>query len=202
MQALLGISRWIDRINAWIGKGVIWLILASVLVSTGTAILSKLAPTYATNALLELRWYLFGGAFMGAAAFTLQQNEHVRIDVFYAGRSRRTQHWIDLLGHIFFLLPFVILMAWLMWSYLIEAMVSGQGSANAGGLDVWPARAMLFAGFVMLCAQAVAEIIKKIAVMTDRMEDPHPFVSAQDQALQEAEDLAADVRAHSSKVPE
>jgi TRAP-type mannitol/chloroaromatic compound transport system permease small subunit len=194
MQALLAISRGIDRVNAFIGKGVIWLILLAVLVSAGNAVSRKLF-NLSSNAWLELQWYLFGAAFMGAAAYTLQQNEHIRIDVFYATRSRRTQHWIDLLGHILFLLPFVVLMAWLLWPYTVQALYSGQISTNAGGLLIWPARAILLAGFAMLVVQALSEIVKKIAVMRGLIEDPHPFISAQDQALQEVEELAAGVAA-------
>lgn len=194
MQALLAISRGVDRVNAFIGKAVIWLILLAVLVSAGNAVSRKLF-NLSSNSWLELQWYLFGAAFMGAAAYTLQQNEHIRIDVFYGSRSRRTQHWIDLLGHIFFLLPFVALMAWLLWPYTMQALYSGQISTNAGGLLIWPARAILLAGFVMLTVQALAEIVKKIAVMRGLMEDPHPFISAQDQALKEVEELAAEVQA-------
>lgn len=197
MQALLALTRGIDRVNAFIGKAVIWLILLAVLVSAGNAISRKLF-NLSSNSWLELQWYLFGAAFMGAAAYTLQQNEHIRIDVFYASRSRRAQHWIDLLGHIFFLMPFVVLMAWLLWPYTIQAFYSGQISTNSGGLIIWPARAMLLIGFVMLVFQGVAEIIKKIAVMQGLIEDPHPFQSAQDQALKEVEELAAEVAAAES----
>ncbi|MDM7930831.1 TRAP transporter small permease subunit [Tabrizicola sp.] len=203
MQALLALSRGIDRVNAFIGKSVIWLILLAVVVSAANAISRKLF-NLSSNAWLELQWYLFGGAFMGAAAYTLQMNEHIRIDVFYASRTRKTQHWIDLLGHIFFLLPFAILMAWYLWPYTVMAFYSGQISTNAGGLIIWPARAVLLAGFLMLVFQALAEIIKKIAVMQGMMEDPHPFQSAQDHALQEVEELAAEVEASKAqtKAPE
>lgn len=203
MQALLALSRGIDRVNAFIGKSVIWLILLAVVVSAANAISRKLF-NLSSNAWLELQWYLFGGAFMGAAAYTLQMNEHIRIDVFYASRTRKTQHWIDLLGHIFFLLPFAILMAWYLWPYTVMAFYSGQISTNAGGLIIWPARAVLLAGFLMLVFQALAEIIKKIAVMQGMMEDPHPFQSEQDHALQEVEELAAEVEASKAqtKAPE
>jgi TRAP-type mannitol/chloroaromatic compound transport system permease small subunit len=196
MQALLALARGIDRVNAFIGKGVIWLILLAVVISAGNAVSRKLFDL-SSNAWLELQWYLFGAAFMGAAAYTLQQNEHIRIDVFYGSRSRKTQHWIDLLGHIFFLLPFVALMAWLLWPYTVQAYVGGQVSSNAGGLIIWPARAILLIGFIMLTVQALSEIVKKIAVMQGLMEDPHPFISAQEQALHEVEELVAEVQAKS-----
>jgi TRAP-type mannitol/chloroaromatic compound transport system permease small subunit len=193
MQALLVIARGIDRVTAFIGKSVMWLILLAVLVSAGNAIIRKIEPQLASNAWLELQWYLFGAAFMGAAAYTLQQNEHIRIDIFYGTRTRRTQHWIDLFGHVFFTLPFVVLMSWLLIPYAWQAFQSGQGSGNASGLIIWPSRAILAIGFLMLIAQVISEIIKKIAVMNGEMEDPHPFISAHEAAELEGAELAATV---------
>jgi TRAP-type mannitol/chloroaromatic compound transport system permease small subunit len=192
MQALLGLARGIDRVTAFVGKFVMWLILVAVIVSAGNAIVRK-AMNWSSNSLLELQWYLFGAAFMGAAAYTLQQNEHIRIDIFYGTRSRRTQHWIDLFGHVVFTLPFVLLMTWMLIPYAWQAYRIGQISTNAGGLLIWPARAMLAAGFILLIAQVISEIIKKIAVMQGRIEDPHPFISAHEAAELEGQELAKTV---------
>jgi TRAP-type mannitol/chloroaromatic compound transport system permease small subunit len=192
MQLLLALSRAIDRLNDIMGRSVMWLILVAVLVSAGNAVIRKVF-NYSSNAWLELQWYLFGAAFMLAAAYTLKQNEHVRIDVFYGARSRRTQHWIDLFGHVVFLLPFAILMTWLLMPYFLQAWFSGEGSSNSGGLIIWPARALMLAGFILLLLQAVAEIIKKIAVIMGLIDDPHPFITAQQQAELEAAEIAAEV---------
>ena len=141
MQALIAVSRGIDRVTEFFGKSVMWLILLAVLVSAGNAIIRK-AFNMSSNAWLEAQWYLFGAAFMGAAAYTLQQNEHIRIDIFYGTRTRRTQHLIDLFGHVFFLLPFVVLMTYMLVPYAWQAWSIGQISTNAGGLIIWPARAV------------------------------------------------------------
>ncbi|RUV10814.1 TRAP transporter small permease subunit, partial [Mesorhizobium sp. M7A.T.Ca.TU.009.01.3.1] len=109
MAGLLALSRTIDRANEFIGKWISWLILLAILVSAANAIIRKVFDI-SSNAWLELQWYLFGAAFMLAAAYTLKQNEHIRIDVVYGLFSRRVQHWISLLGHLFFLMPFVTLM--------------------------------------------------------------------------------------------
>jgi TRAP-type mannitol/chloroaromatic compound transport system permease small subunit len=194
MQALLAISRGIDRVTAFFGKSVMWLILVAILVSAGNAIVRK-AFNWSSNSLLELQWYLFGAAFMGAAAYTLQQNEHIRIDIFYGTRSRRTQHWIDLFGHLVFTLPFVILMTWMLVPYALQSYQIGQISTNAGGLIIWPARAILAVGFILLIAQILSEIIKKIAVMRGLIEDPHPFISAHEAAELEGAELAKAVGA-------
>lgn len=192
MESLLAGSRAIDRINEFVGKSVIWLILLAVLVSAVNALTRKIFNV-SSNAWLELQWYLFGGAFLLSSAYTLKQNEHIRIDIFYGTRTRQTQHWIDLLGHVFFLLPFVAIMSWFLVPYALQAMQSGQISTNAGGLLIWPARALLAAGFVLLTFQALSEIIKKIAVMRGVIDDPTPFVSAHEAAELEGAALAAEV---------
>ena len=152
MNVLLSIARAIDRASAFVGKSVMWLILITVLVSATNAIISKLF-NMSSNAWLELQWYLYGAAFLLASAQTLSQNEHIRIDIFSGTRSRRTQNFIDLFGHVFFLLPFVVIMNWMLIPYALDAYRSGQISTNAGGLIIWPARAFLAAGFSCSCCR-------------------------------------------------
>ncbi|MFZ5750343.1 MAG: TRAP transporter small permease subunit [Pseudomonadota bacterium] len=197
MNGLLALSRGIDRINEAIGRSVAWLILVAIIVSATNAIIRKVLNT-SSNAWLELQWYLFGAAFMLAAAYTLKQNEHIRIDIVYGAFSRRVQHWIDLLGHILFLMPIVLLMIYLLIPYTLSAIRSGEMSSNAGGLIIWPARAILLAGFVLLGFQGVSEIIKKIAIMRGVIPDPTPFVSSHEAAAKEGEalveELAPEVR--------
>ena len=194
MQMFLALSRAIDWINESIGKAVGWLILISIFVSAGNAVIRKIAPAYSSNAWLELQWYLYGAAFMMAAAYTLKQNEHIRIDILYGMWSRKTQHRIDLFGHVFFLLPFVTLMVWLLVPYVTRSFNSGEYSSNSGGLILWPAKALLLIGFGQLLAQAFSEIVKKIAVMRGLIEDPTPFVSSHHAAEVEAEELMGEVK--------
>jgi len=186
---MLILSRFIDRGNEIIGKTVGWLILAAILLSAGNAVVRKLFNT-SSNALLEAQWYLYGAAFLLAAAYTLKQNEHIRIDIVYGALSRRAQHWIDLLGHLFFLMPFAILMDVYFTSYVLQSYHSGEVSNNAGGLVLWPAKALLLVGMLLLTLQGVSEIIKKIAVMRGVIPDPTPFVSAHDAAALEGAELA------------
>ncbi|MCF3974483.1 TRAP transporter small permease subunit [Paracoccus salsus] len=186
MGGLLALSRGIDRINTMIGRSAAWLILLAILVSAINAIIRKVFSV-SSNAWLELQWYLYGGAFLLAAAYTLLENEHIRIDIIYARWSRRVQHWIDLLGTLLFLLPFTAIMIWLIYPSLRTSWRTHEISMNAGGLIIWPAKAILLAGFVLLFIQGISEIIKKIAVMRGAMPDPHPHTSPHETALREAE---------------
>ncbi|WP_040677912.1 TRAP transporter small permease subunit [Nitratireductor pacificus] len=182
MAGLLGLSRLIDGINRFIGKQVSWLILVAVLVSAYNATVRFVGdglPAYlpiprASNSLLELQWYLYGTVFMLAAAYTLLRNEHIRIDIVSSFFSKRTRDWVDLFCHIFFLLPFVTLLTWLSWPWFHRSFVSGEISANASGLIIWPAKFMVLAGFVLLTAQALSEIVKRIAVLRGLIDEPNP----------------------------
>ena len=193
MAGLLALSRAIDRMNEFIGKWVSWLILLAVLVSAANAVIRK-TLNMSSNAWLELQWYLFGAAFLLAAAYTLRQNEHIRIDIIYGMFSRRVQHWIDLFGHVFFLMPFVLLMIYYFVPYVSLSYRSGEVSTNAGGLIIWPAKSLLLIGFSLLALQGISEIIKKIAIMRGDMDDPTPFISVHEQAELEAKALAEEIR--------
>lgn len=193
MAGLIALSAAIDRLNEAIGKAVSWLILLAVLVSAGNAIIRK-AFNMSSNAWLELQWYLFGAAFLLAAAYTLKQNEHIRIDIVYGALSRRVQHYIDLLGHVLFLMPFVLLMIWYLVPYTLLSFRTGEMSSSAGGLPLWPAKMLLLIGFFLLGLQGLSEIIKKVAVIRGDMEDPNPFLSAHQQAELDGQALAEEVR--------
>ena len=164
MEGLLRLSGGIDRLTEFIGRQVRWLILAAVIVSAVNAIVRKTFDT-SSNAWLELQGYLFGAVFMFAAAYVLQKNAHVRIDAVSSHLSKRTRDWIDLFGHVFFLLPLCLLMVWLGVPYFWEALRDGEISNNAGGLIVWPIKFFILGGFALLLAQALSEIIKRWAVI-------------------------------------
>ncbi len=192
MPGLLSLSGLIDRANEIIGRAVAWLILIAVLVSAANAVVRKVFSV-SSNAWLELQWYLFGAAFLLAAAYTLKQNEHIRIDIVYGLFSRRVQHWIDLFGHLVFLMPFTLLMLWYLVPYVAQSFANGEVSTNSGGLVIWPAKALLLVGFILLALQGVSEIIKKIAVMQGLIPDPNPFLSAHEAAEKEGEALVKEI---------
>jgi TRAP-type mannitol/chloroaromatic compound transport system permease small subunit len=164
MGALMSLSRGIDAVTRFFGYHVRWLVLAAVLVSAVNAIIRKLFDS-SSNAWLEMQALLFGAVFLLAAAYTLQKNAHVRIDVISNRLSQAARNWIDVFGHIFMLAPLCLIMIWLSGPTALDAIMSGEGSTNAGGLTVWPSKALIFAGFLLLLAQAVSEIIKKLAAI-------------------------------------
>lgn len=170
-EPLLATSRLIDSVTSFIGRQLRWLVLATVLISATNAILRK-TLNLSSNAWLELQWLLFGAVFMLAAAYTLQKNAHVRIDVVSTRLSRSTRDIIDLIGHLVMLLPVTVIVVWLSWPFFLESFRQGEVSSNAGGLAVWPAKFLIFAGMLLLLLQAFSEIVKRASVLKGIIADP------------------------------
>ena len=171
MSGLLAVARQIDRVNGWIGRVAAWLILAAILVSAGNAVIRK-SFNISSNAWLELQWYLFGAVFMLCAAWTLREDEHVRVDVLSQRLSVRARVIIDLVCHVLFLMPFVVLMVYLSWPFFVTSYVSGEASSNSGGLIRWPAKLWVLVGFALLVAQGLSEIIKRGAMLAGALPLP------------------------------
>lgn len=164
MKALLRIAHLIDALNERIGRAVSWLILLTVLISAGNAIMRK-AFDLSSNAFLEIQWYLFAAVFMLAAGYTLKRNEHVRIDVISGRFGKRVQAWIDIIGSVLFLLPLAVIILYFSWPFFINSFLSQEWSNNPGGLILWPAKALVPAGFLLLLLQGFSEIIKRIGFL-------------------------------------
>jgi len=171
MKPLLALSRAIDVANEYVGRLIYWAILVMVLVSAGNAT-SRYALNIASNAWLELQWYLFALVFLLCSGYTLLHNEHIRIDVISSHLSRRAQVWIDVFGLVFFLLPMSLFIMWLSWPIFMNAWTSGEISGSAGGLIRWPARLLVPLGFFLLSAQGISELIKRIAFLQGLIPDP------------------------------
>ena len=189
MRALLHLSRAVDGLNAFVGRWVIWLILASTIISAINALVRKFLNT-SSNAYLEVQWYLFAAAFLLAAAYTLLHNEHVKIDVISSRLSKRGQIWIDVVGFIFFLTPVCAAMLWFGTPFFLQGLRSGEMSSNAGGLIRWPVYLMIPIGFSLLLLQGWSELIKRIAFLKGLIEDPTTKKVAKTAEEELAEEIA------------
>lgn len=196
MHALLKLSKGIDWLNTLIGKNVIWLIFAATIICAINAIVRK-AFNVSSNAYLEVQWYLFAATFLLAAAYTLLNGEHVKIDVIYTHFSKRTQMWIDIFGFTCFLMPFCLAILWYGIPFFLKGYITGETSSNAGGLVRWPVYLMMPLGFGLLMLQGLSEIIKRLAFLQGLIEDPTHKVVAKtaEEELAEAIQKLADEKA-------
>jgi TRAP-type mannitol/chloroaromatic compound transport system permease small subunit len=164
MRGLLGLSRLIDAGTRRLGQWVAWLVVAAAVISAGNAIIRKLFDT-SSNAWLELQWWLFAAVFLLTAPWTLALNEHIRIDILSQRFPRKIRNWIEIAGHLLFLLPMAAIIVWTSWPFFLVSYAQNEQSSNFGGLPQWPPKFLIPLAFAILFAQGVSELIKRIAVM-------------------------------------
>ncbi|MDP1734384.1 MAG: TRAP transporter small permease subunit [Sulfuritalea sp.] len=195
MNAMLKVSHLIDGLNDRLGRGLMWLILAAVLISAGNAIVRK-AFDMSSNALLEIQWYLFASVFMLGSGFALLKNAHVRIDFISNHLSAKTRNLIDVVGIVVFLFPLCYILVTLSWPTFANAWKSGEMSQNAGGLIRWPMYGLIPLGFTLLALQGLSELIKRAAFLSGAGPDviSHIETAAKDEIGHEIEEHAAHVR--------
>lgn len=179
MRGLLRFSRLVDGINQRIGKTILWLILAAVVISAGNALVRKVFQT-SSNALLEIQWYLFSAVFLLGAGYAFLKNAHVRIDFVSSHLSPRARHWIEIIGIVVFLLPLCLMLITLSWPLALNAWITGEMSQNAGGLIRWPAYLLIPLGLGLLLLQGLSELIKRIAFLRGALVDPAAAIELTD----------------------
>ncbi len=164
MQKLMILSGGIDRISNALGSMCDWLLLFSVLISSGNAAIRYLFSV-SSNGWLEIQWYMFGAIVFLGASKTLRKNEHVRVDLLYASLSRNARLWVDIVGFVIFFLPAIFCLFMLSLPFFANSFTSAESSSNAGGLLLWPIKLVLPVGFGLLLLQGISELIKRIAAL-------------------------------------
>ena len=191
MIALLKLSAGVDAVSHQVGRLIRWLVLGSVLISAGNAIIRK-AFNISSNGFLEIQWYLFAGVFLLGAGFAFMRNVHVRIDFISSKLSKRTNTLIDIAGIVVFLIPLCVIMVWLSWPLFSGALASGEMSQNAGGLIRWPAYLLMPLGFGLLLIQALSELVKRVAFLRGLRDEPMSMEGGKSDEELLAEELAAE----------
>lgn len=190
MGALLGFSRTVDAFNELVGRLIRWLVLATVVISAGNAIVRK-AFNIGSNAYLEVQWYLFAAVFMLGAGYAFLRNAHVRIDFISSKLSKRTNAIIDILGIIVFVIPLCLILIVLSWPFFTNAWNTGEMSSNAGGLIRWPVYLLVPVGFGILLLQSLSELVKRVAFLQGHIPEPISVEPGKSDEELLAEELAA-----------
>ncbi len=169
MKPLLAFARGIDRMNSALGRWTSLLALVMVVLGSWNALARYLGRFVGTdlssNAFIEGQWYMFSLLFLLGAAWTLQQDEHVRVDVLYGRASPRTKAWIDLVGTVVFLLPFCVWAIWMSWPAVRNSWAVLEVSPDPGGLPRYPLKTVIPIAFAFVALQGVAWVIRKVAFL-------------------------------------
>ena len=163
-----GLKRAIDLLETLslrVGQAVSWLTLAMVLVTFAIVVLRY---GFGLNWiwLQESVVYLHALVFMAGIAYTLRENSHVRVDIFYQRLSPRGKAWVELLGGLFLLLPMTLFLAWVSWDYVAASWALKESSREAGGLPfVYVMKAYIPLMCALLLLQGLAGIGRAVLVL-------------------------------------
>lgn len=165
----LGLARLIDSINAGLGKACSWLTLFLVL-ATSIVVVLRYGFGIGATALQEAVLYAHALVFMGAAAWVLQRNGHVRVDIFYQNFSGRRQALVELLGNLLLLLPVCLFLGWASWDYVTNSWSTLEGSSESGGLKfVYLQKSIILLLVCSLVLQGIADTIKAAYMLAGRL---------------------------------
>ena len=144
----------VDRLVGWAGRGVAWLTLLMTLL-TFAIVLLRYGFSLGWIWLQESVTYLHALVFMVAAAWALQTDDHVRVDIFYRARSERYRCGVNLAGTLLFLLPFSLFLLYVAWDYVAASWEMWESSREPGGLPlVWLLKSLLLVMPALLLLQA------------------------------------------------
>ncbi len=170
MKRWLGLSASIDRFTVRTGKLVSWLAVIMVLIASYNAIVRYagrfLGLNLSSNAYIEAQWYLFSLIFLLGAAYALQQDAHVRVDVLFGRLSPRARTWINVLGTVLLLVPFCIFLLWTSWPVVANSWRVREVSPDPGGLPRWPLKLVVPLAFALLALQGLSEAVKRAAFLS------------------------------------
>ncbi len=169
MRKLLALAQGIDRVIAWIGQSAAWLALVMLAIGgwnvVGRYVGKILGQNLSSNSLLEAQWYLFDLIFLLGAAYTLQKNDHVRVDIIYKSLGDRQRALVNLLGTLLFLLPFCGLVIFYSWGSVVNSWQIWENSPDPGGLPRYPIKSIIIVSFVLLIIQGISEAIKNWVIV-------------------------------------
>ncbi len=155
----------LDKINEWVGRTFAWSTSLMVWVIFGLVVLRYGLGTFSQKA-SELTTYFFAISFLMASGYAFKNDNHVRVDLFYAKWSDKRKAIVNLVGGLLFLLPWCIVSIMVCFKYAKTSFQRGEVSDQPSGLPaIYILKFVLLLGFILLLIQGISSILKAIEVL-------------------------------------
>jgi len=162
------LSLIIDGLSNRLGRIFSWLTLTMVIVMAAIVVL-RYVFQIGSIALQESIIYINALIFTFGVAYTLKDQGHVRVDIFYSRINEKKRAWVDLFGSLLFLVPSTCFIIWISWDYVAVSWRIREGSAESSGLPfVYFLKAVILVLSALLLLQGISEIVKSISVIKQR----------------------------------
>lgn len=167
-RVLTRLLRLLDRVSGTSGAVAAWLIVPLIAASC-YEVFSRYVLAEPTFWAFEVGYMVMGTHFLIGLAYTLRENEHVRVDILYARLSRKARALVDAFTYVVLLLPLAGWLSFGFWEKVLKAYASQERSGmSAFNPVIWPFRLVMCAAFVLLALQAVAQLIRCYLALTER----------------------------------
>lgn len=148
----------LDRFIEITGRMSSWLCLLLTLLVAGDVI-ARYVWHVGSVAEQELEWHVLAVIAMMGASYTLQQGEHVRVDIFYQYYGERLKRWLDILTPLFIVVPVALFIAYISLRFVEMSYAMHEGSPDPGGLpDRYLLKAFIPFGFGLVALQGAAMV--------------------------------------------
>ena len=165
MNLLVTVIRAIGAMNKLIGNVFAWLSLAMVVICF-TVVIQRYALGFTVLWMQDLYVWLNGAMFTAIAGFAMLRDDHVRVDIFYRPAKIRTKAIIDMIGVIFFLLPFCWVVYKYSWNYISRSWRIFEASGNVGGMPgLYILKSFILVFVVVIALQGIAWVLRSILVL-------------------------------------
>ena len=173
---VVSLARFIERfgrrlgeITSWLALGTLVSVLAAVIASALRAneIISwgvdipLFGDNLTVNDVIDLEWHFFAIMVMAGGTYAYLDDRHVRSDLIYSGLSPSKKKWIDSIGDVFLMLPFVAVMCWLSFGFVMRSYNSSEGSDYGGMLDRFLIKSTMPIGFAVMFLVILARVIRR-----------------------------------------
>lgn len=163
MERLFRFSDAVDHVLTWIARVAAWAGVILIGITIFDVVTRRFFVLGSTK-LQELEWHFHVILFIFLLGYAYLKDAHVRIDVIREGLSDRTQWWIELLGCLFFLIPYCALVVYFSYDFALRSYMGSETSASATGLTHrWIIKSTIPIGFALLGLAGVAVALRKIA---------------------------------------
>lgn len=171
MNTLERLSISLDRFVSAFGRLASWAALLLVFVIIFDVISrSQQITIISSTKLQELEWHLHGTLFLLCLGFAYLRDTHVRIELIRENLRPRTRIWIELIGNVFFMIPFALIAVYWGYKFAEMAFVLGESSAQSGLSDRWIIKGMIPLGSVLLLLAGISVTLKCVLYLFGPLE--------------------------------
>ena len=185
------ITELLNRFIKRVVEAVAWLNVALIIVILTTVILrygfhrNGLLLGWGLVPMEELEWHLYSVPFMFGLAYAITNNSHIRIDIIHMAMSKRLQHFFEIFGIIFLLMPFLLIMLDFSFDYAVYSFTHNESSQSPSGLPYrWIIKSVIPLSMLLMIIAALARLIQETALLLHHGKEMKETVSARASLMQ------------------